>query len=301
MPEKQFGQKIGLITFQNGIQNTFDDFKDMGLSILNKLPFYKGLAIGLYNSTKGIVYGLAHDYIRLNNEWYLNEKSILVFRQLISTLTNCLPKHALWTHIAHSEAGLIANQVIGFETNPLPFSDEIKKFMKERLITLTYGAVAPVPNHVKLAINTYSRDDVVMRYASVYLDIHPSPLLPADDELEKQAEDLIENPYLATPENIQKLFNKLKAERDRKAAIYKTNPGYIVTYPHNCEKKDCSLTIVEREIVFSEKTLSQSRFVSQNKSVPPLPFIKKDHDFAGATYQRELESNIKFLQKEKFL
>lgn len=199
----KFQNCIGLFTFQNGIQNSPEDFEEMGMKILEKLP-EKPLCIGFYNGTNGILYGLTDDLERLRDEWQLNSISVMVFRQMLATLAKILAafrskdhllmhpngsstfnsslfssynynplfninSNVLWTHIAHSEAGLIANEVLTTNQHSL-FQQyhAIDRFLKNHLITLTYGAVAPVPDIVRKAVNTYSEDDVAYRYGKAY-------------------------------------------------------------------------------------------------------------------------------------
>lgn len=106
--------RINLISFQNGIQNTFEDFKAMGQSIVKNFKENSvfPLCIGLYNATNGIISGLWRDWERLSAEWELNANSVIMLRQMVITLARTLPRNVLWTHIAHSEGGLISKEVM---------------------------------------------------------------------------------------------------------------------------------------------------------------------------------------------
>lgn len=194
----KFQNCVGLFTFQNGIQNSPKNFNEMAESILKKLP-EKPLCIGFYNGTNGIIYGIANDMERFANEWHLNAFSVIVIRQMLSTLAKVLASfhsnppplrtaknistfntkltshnfdqlfsinsNVIWTHIAHSEAGLIAHEVLTTDKYSL-FNQHysLSRFLKNHLITLTYGAVAPIPNIVRHPINTYSHDDIATRF-----------------------------------------------------------------------------------------------------------------------------------------
>ena len=132
----------------------------MGKKIIEKLPECP-LCIGFYNATNGVSYGIVNDFTRLSHEWHLNSSSVMIIRQMLNTLAeilSSLKSNVLWTHIAHSEAGLIANEVLTTRNYSLFEQNyRITSFIKNNFITLTYGAVAPIPDIVHLAINNYSR------------------------------------------------------------------------------------------------------------------------------------------------
>ena len=269
-------ESIGLFTFQNGIQNSLADFEDMGNRIIEKLRPESPLCIGLYNGTNAKHCGMADDLTRFSHEWHLNTSSVMVIRQMITTLAKIFSKintRALWAHIAHSEGGLIANEVLTTNLYSLFLHDRgIFNFLKAHVIGLTYGAVAPIPDCVKLAINTYSIDDVVMYFAKDYLD---KPLLPSsmnDEALMQMARDIHIRSYSLKNESIDFVFNQLKAKRDPQGL-------YISKYPYNCTKNDYSLKIIERETTDENCAL-----------------VAKDHAFAGATYQNALKNNLDTLR-----
>lgn len=155
---------ISLITYQNGIQNSLEDFKKMGGLIYTKLP-ERPLCIGLYNTT----YGLTNDLGRLAQtiDGYLT-RIICCTRVMINTFTKLFLKshpNLLWTHIAHSEGGLIASCVL----KQLRFDQEL--FLRRHLITATYGAVDPIPKRVGLfTLNTYSEDDIAVGFGKKYIN-----------------------------------------------------------------------------------------------------------------------------------
>jgi hypothetical protein len=272
----KFTKCIGLVTFQNGIQNNLEDFKKMGKSILAKLP-ENPLCIGLYNGTNGVGYGIIDDLDRLNDEWHLNTASVIILRQMVATLARLLPfinPEILWLHIAHSEGGLIANEVL--TTQCYNLTEQyfgIAGFLKRQLIMASYGSVAPIPNLIHFAINTYSRDDVALCYAKKYLEKHPRPRANDDDSLQEIAQKMYNNPFFAKSQSIDSLYAQLKAGTDQL---------YIDKYPYESSRRGYTVTIVESRVPKSEQ-----------------PLIQRDHAFQGATYQNELLENIKTL-RERF-
>ena len=94
-------------------------------------------------------------------------------RQMLLTFAEVLPlinPNLYFTHIAHSEGGLIAKAALTNKEYGL--EPQKARFIKEHLITATYGAVAPIPDEVVLrALNTYSKDDVTMLFAKKHLGL----------------------------------------------------------------------------------------------------------------------------------
>ena len=147
------GKQLGFFTFQNGINNSFDDFKIMGNSILQHLP-ENPLCIGLYNPTKGMFNDLSGVLEKL--EGCLSD-TICMTHQFFITLSEKLFKinpSVLWAYIGHSEGGLIA------ETALTMLSEQRwNSYLKHNLLIATYGAVLPIPKSYAKAINTYSSKD----------------------------------------------------------------------------------------------------------------------------------------------
>lgn len=283
IPKIQKG--VGLFTFQNGIQNKLSDFEEMGNSIINKLP-EKPLCIGFYNTTDGKLPISFDDLQRMFNEWHLNANSVMIFRQTLTTFArvisdflkknqlsaNTITPNFLWTHIAHSEGGLIVHEVLTAKNYNLFQQDRgIDAFLKNHMIILTYGAVAPVPNVVYFARNTYSRDDITMFFAKNYLDKRPRPRSNDDDELKKLAKQMHEHHFFPKSQSAESIYTQLKSGTDK---------FYIQEYPHHSKKDNYSLTIVESEV-----------------PKPKQPKVEGDHAFAGDTYQKALEENIALLRK----
>lgn len=161
------GSKIGIVTYQNGIQNTPDDFLIMGQKIVEKIKLFGGstLCIGIYNTS----WGLTNDLARVTNSVEgKDSESIWQARQLFATLSTLLPQvnsSVLWTHVAHSEGGLIAKMALS------RLEVEEKSKVKKHLICATYGPAAPVPKaSAKITYNTYSeKDGVTGHYGRIYL------------------------------------------------------------------------------------------------------------------------------------
>lgn len=259
---------IGLCTFQNGIQNSLDDFKKMGAKIAEKFKEFGKMPlclIGFYNETSGMGYGFFDDLQRLRNEWHLNVNSVLTLRQMIYTFEKLLPSNHLWAHICHSEGGLIAHEVV--TTQQYPIGYEQNTFIKSRMIISSYGAVEPIPNQLLETINTYSVKDITMFFAKKYLDKTPKPLSNNDKALKKIAQKIYDNPWFNKNQSVEALYTQLKNG---------TNQIYIEKYPHHSTKDGYTLTIVESEEANSHK-------------------IEGDHAFDGQTYQKALYKNIEFL------
>lgn len=267
------GTGIGLVTCQNGIQNAFEtDFKDMCLSITKAFNSFQGsqtsatpLFIGLYNRTNGVGWGFLQDFNRLDDSWTYNPVSIYTLRQMYLTFAQALfgiNRDGLrWTHIAHSEGGLLSNHCL---TNSMwGISPETKRLLQHHLITLVYGGVDSIPNDcVHYAINNYSVKDIAFRYAMPYLDKFPEPAhvnTPPPKEMSKKDQELV----IA----LQKAYKE----------------GFCIQkYPHPSTVKGRTVTVL--------------KCVTEKKNLCP---ISGDHAFQGTTYQNELEANIKEL-KMKF-
>lgn len=149
------GRKIGLFTFQNGINNSFEDFTKMGQSILRNLPEKPPLCIGLYNPTKGLVgdlFGVLDKLIgRLSDSICITHAMFTAIAEKLDKINDAL----MWAHIAHSEGGLIAESAL-----TILKSTKLRAYFTSHLLIGTYGSVLPIPNaFAKKAINTYSMRD----------------------------------------------------------------------------------------------------------------------------------------------
>lgn len=174
---------IGLVTFQNGIMNDFNnDFKQMSQLIIDQFP--EGpLCIGLHNAT---THDLRLDMGRFLDEPLFNKASVYSLCQMIKTFADLLSKinpNVVWTHFAHSEGGLIANAVLTLCNQS--WLRDVQKYLKEHLVIATYGAVKPVPSDPVLdVVNTYSKKDIALFFGSFYLN--------------KALDQIAEDPYIST-------------------------------------------------------------------------------------------------------
>lgn len=163
------GNQIGLVTFQNGIRHQLKDFSQMAQAIFNRLP-EQPLCIGIYNPTDG----LRMDFLRVSDNCVedthqlVNQRSCHLY-VMFNTFANLLRQinpELHWTHIAHSEAAIIAKMALK------SLEKSQREYLANRLITLTYGPVAPIPkSSSKFGINTYSNTDLAILgggYSSQY-------------------------------------------------------------------------------------------------------------------------------------
>lgn len=290
LPMHQRG--VGIVTYQNGIQNSPSAFERMGTSIIQKLEPERPLCIGFYNQTNGIPFNILDDLSRFSNEWHLNAGSIMTIRQMVLTFYKLFNAHLtkqqlavhktgllglkpnlLWAHIAHSEAGLIAHEVLGGKQYSIYDQvPQVTSFLRNHLITLSYGAVAPIPDRGLLAMNTYSIDDVTMFFANKYLDKFPRPPTNSDEELRKVAQQMHDHPLFPKSKSAEEIFKELKAGTDR---------FFFSSYPYTSTKNGHTVTIVQSKVPKTKQ-----------------PTVEKDHAFQGDTYQGELLENIARLRKQ---
>ncbi|MCE5319035.1 MAG: hypothetical protein LLG04_16945 [Parachlamydia sp.] len=185
------GSPIGLVTFQNGIMNDFDkDFRKMGQLIIDQFP--EGpLCIGLHNATTSI---LPVDMSRFDSEPTRNADSVYSLCQMIKTFADRIHKinpNVVWTHFAHSEGALIANAVLSLCNQGWLL--DVQQYLKQHFVIATYGPVKPVPVEPVLdVVNTYSKRDIALFFASTYLD--------------KDLDQITEDPYTSTKRHKGKTY-----------------------------------------------------------------------------------------------
>lgn len=163
---------IGLVTYQNGINNKPIDFEKKSDWILENLP-ERPLCIGLFNPSHGKSLpgplGAAPDLYRMSEEKVYHTDTVATTWSMFRTFAKLLPKDPrfFWLHIAHSEGTLLANAALSNVLTP----PEEQKFFKEHLHILAYGAVMPIPNRlVRTALNSYSKKDITLgRYGKDFL------------------------------------------------------------------------------------------------------------------------------------
>jgi len=270
-------RSIGFFTCQNGIQNDPDDFKLMCESIISKFAPENPLFIGLYNRTNGKGLKFVKDLNRLRDEWRFNLNSILFTRQMFKTFSTLLPAinpSLLWTHIAHSEAGLIAKNCL---TDPIyGVSPREKNALKENLVTLLYGAVAPIPKgYCKISINNYSTEDITLRFVRKHLNKKlPQRDRVTEERLRQVSQFVFENMKKKEFSNIstaEDIYRKMKQARDE----FMGN----AVYPYESDNNNFKITLLES---ITEK----------------LHFIAGDHTFTDDTYQAGLKNDIDNLRED---
>jgi hypothetical protein len=248
----------------------------MGDSIIEKFVSSKEfnppvfpLCIGIYNKTTGMGPGVILDYNRIWDEWNKNPYSVLMIRQMTFTLAKILPSikpgKVLWAHIVHSEGGMIASEVFSKQTYfPSQYDYQMENFIRNHVITLAFGAVAPVSDSVvKKAINVYSREDVTIRYILRYLDKEFLPDHFEDEALiDWSLNAKVKNNFYKSRE-FDQIYN------ERKAAIDFSR--YICEYPHKSTKNGHTVTIVKSLVPKHKQHL-----------------IAGDHGFQDKSYQTAL-------------
>ena len=277
-----FGQEapIGLVTFQNGMMNDFEnnennDFLQTSDLITQQFP-EKPLCIGLYNPTTGNILKDMHRFI---NEPKLNKLAVYSLCQMVKTIADLLPQinpQMRWAHFAHSEAGIIANAV--FELCDQFWLRNTREYLQKHLITATYGAVKPIPKEFVLhAMNTYSLNDIALFLGKYYIDKKLNEL-----------NNIGENGY-----------------ESKKVCQGKTYHIKVI----NSSTEKTSLMYIPERLSFEEK-LQLSFFEHLGHQELALPYSYdltchqindlayqiKDHGFAKSSYQQALKVDIDFLR-----
>jgi len=267
---------ISLVTFQNGIQNSIKDFEKMAEAIISQFKNEKLLCIGLYNKSMGIIYDLK----RLLNERAFNAESLLFMRQMLATFADLLPRinpNLLWTHVAHSEGGLILNYCL---TTPKQcLSPRQRDFIRRHLITLVYGGVSPVLDAVVYEkIATYSSKDIALRCVREFLDKTPKPddFNAIQERKRREFTEIAKEVHKKIPSDKKKSVETLAEELMRGRDSYLK---YIDEYPHFSTKNGHTVKIAESLVENS-------------------PLIEGDHAFLGKTYQVELTKNINTIREQ---
>lgn len=144
-------------SFQNGIGHTDDDFKNLVLKI-NNLAQSHQLIINIHNPTQGTLQDLTGVAMKKMN--FQTEK-IEIYKNMTKDIMLFLETHypeQLHTHFAHSEAGIIIENVLRQLDE-----DTLSKTKKAAQI-ITLGSPRPVSNkNVKHALNIYSDEDYLIK------------------------------------------------------------------------------------------------------------------------------------------
>lgn len=176
----QSNGKVGLVTYQNGINNDYDeDFSNKGNVIRNNVK--EGtLCIGLYNKSMSI----ALDLCRMQCEFFgIRTEVVRCMRKMFTTLANRLHKtwpHPHWLHIAHSEGGRIAHDTLE------GLSYETSTFCLNHHIIRTYGSVQPISNRAaKMVLNTYSTHDIAYKQYGAFFKDNTNYKIRLEDSVDK--------------------------------------------------------------------------------------------------------------------
>jgi hypothetical protein len=150
-------------SFQNGIGHTDEDFQNLVLKI-NKLAKTHQLIINIHNPTQGTLQDLTGVAMKKMN---FNTDKIEIYKHMTQDILLFLETHfphTIHTHFAHSEAGIIIENVLR-QLDP----ETLEKTKKAAQI-ITLGSPRPVScKHVKSAINVYSDEDYIIKpFAKLY-------------------------------------------------------------------------------------------------------------------------------------
>ena len=156
------GRQIGLVTYQNGIMNTLEDFRSMGELIRQHFPGAP-LSIGLHNPKLDLLNHLKRvKSISCAEITPVIGRTFLMFKTLIHLIRRINPD-LLWVHIMHSEGGGIGHLALEAMAR-----EELGLF-KKNLITLGYGPLLPISQErVLYAKNTYSDRDTTTGWWGQY-------------------------------------------------------------------------------------------------------------------------------------
>ena len=277
-----FGKEgpIGLVTFQNGMMNDFEnvennDFLKMNHLISQQFP-EKPLCIGLYNPTTGYIW---EDMYRFQNESNYNKLAVYSLCQMVKTLADLLPQinpTLRWAHFAHSEAGLIANAA--FEICE-QFRDT-REYLQKHLITVTYGAVKPIPKeYVFHAINTYSKNDIALFFGKHYIN-------KKLDELT----DIPESGYESTKMYRGKTYHI-------KIVNSLTEKSSLVYIPERLSYQEKLQLSFFEHLGHQELSMPYSSELAVHK-ITDVVYQIKDHGFAEASYQQAFEYDVGILRRD---
>lgn len=276
---------IGLVTFQNGIMNDFENnFRKMAQSIINQFP--EGpLCIGLHNPTS---HNLVADLARFEYETESNSRAVYSLCQLIKTFADLLPKinpQMVWTHFAHSEGGLIANAVL--ELCQQAWLRETQKYIKEHLITATYGPVKPIPQEYALeSKNTYSNKDIALFFGRQYLDKELDKIENQSYESSKSYQGKTYKVTIINSLTSAEPFLNIKFEQPQILTLeQRLKMSWVEWMAHHHEIEDRSLIGNAINTAIVDK-------------INATAFSITDHGFGEATYQAALLDDIKSFKKD---
>lgn len=154
------GSCIGLLGAQNGILTSLPEFREMGQSIVDKIP--EGtLFLGMYNPS----YSAIKDGKRVKQEMKGVETPIVRFTsQMMGAIAETIHKinPALgWLEARHSEGGVIGRRAIERLTQ------DQKNILKEQYNCIALGPAMLMPDSYGQSIyNIYSELDYVTKHAA---------------------------------------------------------------------------------------------------------------------------------------
>ena len=269
---------IGLVTFQNGIMNSLEDFRKMSQQIVTHFP--EGpLCIGIHNPTTG---NLVSDLKRFVAEEILNEKAFFSLAGLMITMAEQLPKinpQLIWLHFAHSEGGLIASEVIdSLERWRLK---DVQKTIKNQLVTSTYGPVKPIARESVLgATNTYSNKDIVLFFGEKFLN---KPLDQITDEVYTSRKEVEGKTYDVTVVKSVTVENPLIGLKFQMPPVLSLEARLKLSF---LEMLAYQQELADAPVV----TYTTIHFINQKHHAI------KDHAFAEISYISALKRNIETLK-----
>lgn len=277
-------ERIGLVTFQNGMANKLDDFIESAESVFEHFKEVP-LCIGLYNPT--IIQSLPSpiDMLRFSNERALNKCAVFSLCKMMKTLADLLPQinpNLFWTHFAHSEAGLIANAALEVCYEEYLFRTT-SDYLKDHLITATYGAVKPIPDdYTKHSINTYSKYDIALFFGKDYIDAEIEEMIKSSEPIKKE--------HKGKTYSIKVVDSKVEPIETIKMPI---------KMPETLSMKQ-SLDLSFFEYVAYREEINAAPWGTQVcvNLVNDFAHRIKDHSFAEATYKEELLRNANFFKKK---
>lgn len=163
------GNRVGLVTFQNGIRNELDDFLRMGELISKNFP-ENPLFIGLYNPTEGIVRDMDRIAGHTSGAVCGTVCRTRLMLSKLGALLKATSPFLKWLHIAHSEGGAIAHLALkSILTSGIQSLNLRKGLFENRLITASYGPVFPIPTAFALkTYNIYSDRDFATKLWAEY-------------------------------------------------------------------------------------------------------------------------------------
>lgn len=149
------GKLVGLITAQNGINTTLEEFKEFNKGLLEK-SLGSTLIIGLHNPTQGVLLDLKRVLLEAT---FIETAAVAKTRQFLEAISYSIHQvnsDLLWSHIVHSEAGVITKRAIE------SMHPEAQEKVKEQLKICALGPVSPIPNQMALEVeNIYSSKDFI--------------------------------------------------------------------------------------------------------------------------------------------